>query len=416
MIQIDVALDVQPKDFTILSLNCQSLPAKIDNLTVLLETIATDFKVSAICLQETWLSNDSDTSLFELYGYKLISAGKFCSVHSGLMIYLSDEYNFKCLNLHEQSSIWDGLFIEVYGKPLNRKKLVIGNIYRPPRETIENYHTFSSELAPILTFLNKSKCEVVIAGDFNIDLLKLNENNNVRLFFDTIVSHAFYPTITLPTRFSDRRCTLIDNFICKFSPEITNYVTVILTNHISDHQPYVINIRDLNAEKRISKFIQLSTPDSRSMDHFKTAIQKDDIFRKLNKEKARDPNDNYEIIDMIIKDNIKMFCPVRVVKYHKHKYKKTKWITKGIIKSIKFRDNLYKKLKQTSPDSQNFNMLKINLRAYNKILKRSIKLAKTDYYQFSLTKYKNDIQGTWRIIKDILNKTQKKKATPNIFW
>ena len=99
---------------------------------------------------------------------------------------------------------------------------------------------------------------------------------------------------------------------------------------------------------------------------------------------------------MIIKDNIKKFCPVRVVKYHKHKYKKTKWITKGIIKSIKFRDNLYKKLKQTSPDSQNFNMLKINLRTYNKILKRSIKLAKTDYYQFSLTKYKNDIQGTWQ--------------------
>ena len=90
----------------------------------------------------------------------------------------------------------------------------------------------------------------------------------------------------------------------------------------------MINIRDLNAEKRTSKLIQLSTPDSRSMDHFKTAIQKDDIFRKLNKEKARDPNDNYEIIDMIIKDNIKKLCPVRVVKYPKHKYKKTKWITK----------------------------------------------------------------------------------------
>ena len=119
------------------------------------------------------------------------------------------------------------------------------------------------------------------------------------------------------------------------------------------------------------------------MDHFKTAIQKDDIFRKLNKEEDRDPNDNYEIIDTIIKDNIKKFCPVRVVKYHKHKYIKTKWITKGIIKSIKFRDNLYKKLKQTSPESQHFNMLKINLRTYNKILKRSIKLAKTDYYQFS---------------------------------
>ena len=199
--KIDVALDVQPKDFTILSLNCQSLPAKIDNLTVLLETIATDFKVSAICLQETWLSNDSDTSLFELYGYKLISAGKLFSVHSGLMIYLSDEYNFKCLNLHEQSSIWDGLFIEVYRKPLNRKQLVIGNIYRPPRETIDNYHTFSSELAPILTFLNNSKCEVVIAGDFNIDLLKLNENNNVRFFSTPSLAMLFILQLLCPQDF-----------------------------------------------------------------------------------------------------------------------------------------------------------------------------------------------------------------------
>ena len=45
-----------------------------------------------------------------------------------------------------------------------------------------------------------------------------------------------YPIITLPTRFSDRRCNLIDNFICKFSPAIMNSTT----NNISDHQPYLL--------------------------------------------------------------------------------------------------------------------------------------------------------------------------------
>ena len=67
----------------------------------------------------------------------------------------------------------------------------------------------------ILTQLHKSKSEVVIAGDFNFDMLKLNENNIVSNSFDIITSQMFHPTITRPTRFSDKRCTLLDTFYCK---------------------------------------------------------------------------------------------------------------------------------------------------------------------------------------------------------
>ena len=45
------------------------------------------------------------------------------------------------------------------------------------------------------------------------------------------------------------------------------------------------------------------------------------------------------------------FFPIRTVKFNKRKHKRTKWITSGIIKSINNRDNLYRKLKETSPDS-----------------------------------------------------------------
>ncbi len=38
--------------------------------------------------------------------------------------------------------------------------------------------------------------------------------------------------------------------------------------------------------------------------------------------------------------------------------KKSKWITFGIIKSIKFKDNLYKKLKLTDPNSMQFAIIK----------------------------------------------------------
>ena len=76
---------------------------------------------------------------------------------------------------------------------------------------------------------------------------------------------------------------------------------------------------------------------------------------------------------------------------------------------------MYRKLKQTSHDSHNFETLKINLRTYNKILKRNIKQAKKAYYQETFQKHKNDIKFTWRIIKDILNKSQKQKKLPDTF-
>ena len=47
---------------------------------------------SAFCLQETWLDEESDTSLFQIDGYTLICQGKICSSQAGLAIYLSNKY------------------------------------------------------------------------------------------------------------------------------------------------------------------------------------------------------------------------------------------------------------------------------------------------------------------------------------
>ena len=74
-----------------------------------------------------------------------------------------------------------------------------------------------------------------------------------------------------------------------------------------------------------------------------------------------------------------------------------------------------KKLKTTHPDSAEFDALKINLRTYNKILKRNIKMAKCAYYQASFSKYKSDIKGTWSVIKEVLNKTQNTPDYPDYF-
>ena len=79
------------------------------------------------------------------------------------------------------------------------------------------------------------------------------------------------------------------------------------------------------------------------------------------------------------------------MKYNKHKHKKSRWITQGIVKSIRFRDKLYQTLMKTPRDTIQFQNHKINLNTYNKILKSNIRLAKKNYYNSRFQKYKNNI-------------------------
>ena len=118
--------------------------------------------------------------------------------------------------MYENSEILEGQFIEVTEIAKN-KSVIIGNIYRPSPNTNAVCQTFINEFIPILEHLQRDNREVTIAGDFNIDLLKINDDVVFCDYFNSILSLGFFPKITLPTRLSDRSCTLIDNFLCKLS-------------------------------------------------------------------------------------------------------------------------------------------------------------------------------------------------------
>ena len=87
-------LSEQSNMFSIPSLNIQSLNAKFDQLHIFVQQLRqSNHEFSAICLQESWLSNVADISLYQLEGYTLIMQGKTCSQHGGLVIYLNNKYN-----------------------------------------------------------------------------------------------------------------------------------------------------------------------------------------------------------------------------------------------------------------------------------------------------------------------------------
>ena len=104
--------------------------------------------------------------------------------------------------------------------------------------------------------------------------------------------------------------------------------------------------------------------------------------------------------------------PTKTIKVNKHKHNKSKWITYGIIKSIKFRDRLYMKLKKTATNILARDTLSINLKTYNKILKTSIRAAKGNFTTLALH-YANMIliKKTWATINDIIKRYNKEEIS-----
>ena len=81
--------------------------------------------------------------------------------------------------------------------------------------------------------INQWKKEVILLGDFNIDLLKCDSNKNVSDFLDIIYSTNLLPNITSPTRLTSPSQTLTDNI---FSSVINDEcIAGNLISETSDH-------------------------------------------------------------------------------------------------------------------------------------------------------------------------------------
>ena len=411
----------------ILSLNCQSISSKFDDILILVENVyQRNQNIDILCIQESWLGEHSHYSQYNIDGYDMYYQSSVCSSYTGLIIYVRSEYQVKQLNLRNSSVLWESLFLEV--TLADGKKIIIGDIYRAPREEVNIITTFIVELSHILTLLNRMKLPVYLCGDYNINLLKMHEKNSYEEFFETMLVHSYLPNITLPTRLTDTSNTLIDNVFANSAK--FEVVSGILINNISDHQAIFTiitiprerviihtNISSNNQTtytvKKLSSGTKpkaIFTPPNRKLDI--------DMFCKdvrinlvANTDNSFDESDNYKRLVKSIGDAQKKQIDSKRFKYNKYRHKKCKWITFGLLKSIEFRDNLYRELKKTPIDRDDYRNKKINLRTYNRIINRSKTYLKKKYYAEKFHQLKNNIKLTWRLINEVLGNNPNKSIS-----
>jgi len=257
---------------------------------------------------------------------------------------------------------------------------------------------------------------VVVTGDFNIDLLKLNDRAIVHEYFETFLSNGFIPKITFPTRLTVRSATLIDNIYVKLSDNFSQSTAGILYQNISDHQPCFVALDYLSTPVIPTKYVKISTKSPAALENFMNELENTCTLDKFVTAFDSDPNANYEILHNLLLQGMNKHLPIKTVRFNKYKHKKNKWVTTGLLHSIRFRDKLYKRVISAQPNTQEYVTLRTNLKTYNKILRKSIRLAKKQYYETSFLKFRNDIKQTWITIKGILNKSNDSKSFPKYFF
>ena len=381
--------------FSVLSLNAQSLFAKCNGLQAILDLYSSQrIHFPAICIQETWITDESKLPLVSLEGYECFHVKPTSSSHGGLITYVDNEFDVSVTKKIDNSTVWEGLFLELTHRSLNNK-IIVGNIYKPPRDNNNptNINVFIQELS-------SSNTEVLICGDYNINLLKLTGEAPFSDFFEMVLGHSYYPKLTLPTRLNNSNgATLIDNIFCKLSPYTVNTCVGIILDQLSDHYPYFVSLDNLSIKKTTPP--KRTINNSEAMKNMLNYMESSDIYSKLDTNILEDPNRNYDILHEYMKKTKDTFFPVKYVKFHRHRHKKNKWITFGILRSIKSRDKMYVKFKQCPRNTEEHHTLKNNIHVFNSILKRTIREAKLKHYDDLFNQFRGDIKMTWKTISEM---------------
>ena len=289
-------LQPNKNNFSILSYNIQSLHAKFNELEAFVTDLQSNkFDFSIICLRESWLSEHDDTSILRLGNYQCSSQGKSSSSKGGLTIYVNNNFSYKTSEISKRNANWEAQIIHISGGGLPNE-IIICNVYRPPRDLNSDYRKFIDEFSEFLEEI-ENKNEIIIIGDFNINLLKINERELFCEFFDNLIAQGFLPKITFPTRFTRTNGTLIDNIFCKCTRSNTNIKSGILINKFSDHQPYFTILPAIQPIVRTCKLTQRHQINESTLHNVDIALQKSQIITKMELNLLSDPNINYNIME-----------------------------------------------------------------------------------------------------------------------
>ena len=365
--------DKHNNKMTLLHLNISSLPYHIDEFTELLSDLKINFKIIGITESRLTAKKDPINNI-NIPGYN-IEHTPTKSDKGGALLYISTELNYKSRNdlkLYKDKNR-ESVFIEVLSK--SDKNTVIGCIYKHSNLAIQEFmDTFLQPLLDKLSYENKN---VILLGDFNIDLLHYESHIQTREFLDKIYFGSLSPHITIPTRITPRSRTLIDNIFTNTMDEPS--ISGNLMCSISDHLAQFLIHPEQNAKKCLNE---------------KTKYKRN--YKKVNKEKFEQDLQHItwvealKVNDTNVDTSLGNFLQIINSVLEKH-----------ILTSIRNKNKIHNKFCKAK-DQDRKDLLYQQFKNYRNILSNFTKKSKENYYKEYFLENKNNLIKVWQGIKDII--------------
>ena len=123
----------------------------------------------------------------------------------------------------------------------NKQNYLIRMVYKHP--VIQHIKFNDGCITSLLSKLKTENKATIVAGEFNLNMMKYTQVRGAHQFLETLLSDNFIPQITLPKRVTKNSVTLIDNI---FSDNHDHKcISGNTTTSISDHLPQVLIIGNL---------------------------------------------------------------------------------------------------------------------------------------------------------------------------
>ena len=366
--------------------NVCSLRRNLDHLqTQLLDEF--NFSFSVIGITETRIKQPNLNDFnYNIAGYSFefvptpLAAG-------GVGMYINNRFNYVVIE-KAANTTYQALWIEV--DIPNKRNIICSVIYRQHNSP----EMFQEYFEQKLEYYNSKGKHVVIMGDFNIDLLKINQCNYAHNFMLTLQSCSMIPYIDKPTRVHNNSSTLIDNIFIN-NPE-NMFISGNIISDVSDHfSQFCILDSIANVSHNIFK------RKYRDYSQFSETLFNDELlsidWESIIRNSSHNPDKAFSTFFNKLNKSLNKHAPFKAVSKRKQKQSTKPWITKGIRRSIKIKNKLF----HTSNNSQ--------YKLYRNYLVTLIRASKKLYYCDYFKSYYNNMSKKWEGIRELLGRSKAKK-------
>ena len=379
-----------------LHLNISSLPKHFDIYNSILNSINHEFKV--LGFSETRLTDSSIPHNLDIDRYNSIFTNTKASA-GGTALYISKDLKHKdrkdLSNLIYFEKQLESTFCELMFE--KQENVVVGCIYKHPTMKTETF--IEDFFTPLLQKTNKEKKRLVLMGDFNINLLDYGNSVPVNRFVDSLQSLYLLPSISLPTRITDRSRTLIDNIFftpSKYKPHSGNLLV-----GISDHLPqYLIFENFCVATQREVRYYRKwkNFNENRFIADFEQ-VDWNGMFQLHSNNPDRLFENFFEKMDTLID----VHAPLKRLSNKQVKKGGKPWITKGIKTSIDKRDQLLKLINKEKNEHIKRELQTKHKYYRNQIVKLSRRSKINHFKRYFNVNIKNS-KNIWKGVSELINR------------